>query len=74
MSSKAAGGKNKKHGRNKDWCKAYSLRKQRERNKIKRLARHLARFPSDRRADSKIDVLRAIVSGRGVAATDGEAA
>lgn len=40
-------GKSQKFGRNADWCKAYRSRNQREKNKAKRLIRHLARFPSD---------------------------
>lgn len=42
------GGGARKYDRNRAWCKAYRLRGQRERNKAKRLIRHIARFPSDR--------------------------
>lgn len=38
-----SGKKNRKYGRNKAWCEAYRLRRQRERNKIAKLLRHIAR-------------------------------
>lgn len=36
--------KGRKIGRNKDWCKAYRNRNQRERNKVKKLLRHFKRY------------------------------
>lgn len=42
---------NKTHGRNAAWCKAYRLRGQREKNKLKRLARHLSHHPGDKCAE-----------------------
>lgn len=36
--------KGRKIGRNKDWCKAYRNRNQRERNKAKRLLKHFKRY------------------------------
>lgn len=42
--------KNRKHGRNKIWCTAYKNSGQREKNKVVRLKRHLARNPNDRNA------------------------
>lgn len=42
--SRKKGRKNRKHGRNVVWCKAYEARGQREKNKAKRQARHLKRY------------------------------
>lgn len=36
--------KGRKIGRNADWCKAYKGRNQRERNKAKKLLRHIDRY------------------------------
>ncbi len=42
------GGKTqRKYGRNRPWCRAYRLRNQRERNKLRKLRRHLLKFPGD---------------------------
>lgn len=41
------GKKSRKAGRNANRCKAYKLSNTRERNKMKRLAKHLLRFPGD---------------------------
>lgn len=41
------GRKNRKWGRNKDWCKAYAARGQREKNKVVRLRKHLKSNPND---------------------------
>lgn len=41
------GKSSRKIGRNKDWCKAYANRNQREKNKIKKLNKHLERQPED---------------------------
>ena len=46
--NKAKGGKkNRKVGRNARRCEAYKAENRRERNKLVRLLRHLARFPKD---------------------------
>lgn len=37
-------GKSKKHGRNANWCKAYKLSGRREKNKAKRLLKHIDRY------------------------------
>lgn len=37
----------KKHGSNKPSCQAYRLRQQRERNKARKLAKHMKRFAND---------------------------
>lgn len=47
MSGGKSGGGAKKIGRNKKWCEAYILRRQRDKNKERKLKRHLKRHPSD---------------------------
>jgi len=47
MAKQKQGKASRKHGRNKKWCEAYSLREQREVNKAPRLIRHLRRHPGD---------------------------
>ncbi len=42
--AKAAGGKNRKYGRNQKWCDAYKARQQREKNKITKLMKHFKRY------------------------------
>lgn len=37
-------GKGRKIGRNADWCKAYRASSRRERNKAKKLLRHIGRY------------------------------
>ncbi len=37
----------KKAGRNRKWCEAYRLFGQRERNKLRKVRRHVKRFPDD---------------------------
>ena len=52
-SKKAKGGKkNRKHGRHAVWCNAYRNRNQRERNKARRLRKHIATFPKDKCPDT----------------------
>lgn len=41
---KKEGKKHRKYGRNADWCKAYRARGQREKNKIKKVLRHILRY------------------------------
>jgi len=41
------GKKNRKHGRDRRQCEFYRLRGQREKNKIKKLAKHVIRHPRD---------------------------
>ena len=48
MAKKAGGGKQRKYDRNRKWCESYRNRGQREKNKVKKLRRHLARFPGDK--------------------------
>ena len=54
-SKKIAGGKNRKHGRNKIWCDAYRKRGQREKNKAKKVLKHLAQHPNDNVAKEYIN-------------------
>lgn len=42
--------KNRKFERNKIWCANYRARGQREKNKAKKLAKHLSRHPADNTA------------------------
>lgn len=44
MAKKAAGGKNRKYGRNAKWCDAYKVSGTREKNKARKLARHIKRY------------------------------
>lgn len=44
--SKSSG--SRKHDRNRAWCEAYRRRGQREKNKAKKLRKHLAIYPDDR--------------------------
>jgi hypothetical protein len=40
-------GKSRKHGNNKAWCTGYKNSNRREKNKVRRINRHLKKFPSD---------------------------
>ncbi len=42
------GKKNRKWDRNRVWCEAYRRRGQREKNKAKKLRKHLSRHPDDK--------------------------
>lgn len=48
MPQHRGGKKNRKHGRNQKWCDRYRATGQREKNKAKRLIKHLKVHPSDR--------------------------
>jgi len=50
MPQHKGGKKNRKHKRNREWCNKYKLRGQREKNKKLQLAKHLAKFPGDKKA------------------------
>ncbi len=43
--SKSSG--SRKHGRNTAWCEAYRRRGQREKNKARKLRKHLEIYPGD---------------------------
>lgn len=51
------GKKNRKHGRNADKCKLYRLAGRRERNKERKLRRHLDSHPADAQARQALDML-----------------
>jgi hypothetical protein len=59
MASKT--GKSKKMGRNKIVCAAYRNSNRREKNKARRVRRHLLRFPGDLVAKGCLEGLRAFV-------------
>jgi hypothetical protein len=62
MGERAKGGKkNRKVGRNAKWCERYRLSNRRERNKLKRLNKHLARHPGDGCGTAAADRCRAII-------------
>ena len=44
---RSKGKKNRKHDRNERWCENYRARQQRERNKARRLSKHLKKYPGD---------------------------
>ena len=50
MASKT--GKSKKMGRNKNACAAYRSSNRREKNKARKVKRHLTRFPGDKVAEA----------------------
>jgi hypothetical protein len=55
------GKKNRCHGRNKSFCTRYRNSHQRERNKARRLGKHLARHPNDRCALAALGLARAVL-------------
>lgn len=63
MARKKEGKKNRKIGRNAISCKVYRLSHRREHNKIKRLRKHLSRFPNDKVAEKAVDLCRIAIRG-----------
>lgn len=58
---KARGGKkNRKVGRNAARCAAYASSHRRETNKLRRLEKHLERFPDDASARKAADLCRVV--------------
>ena len=55
--------KQRKVGRNAVACLRYKNTHRREHNKARRLARHLARFPSDAIATAALTACKAVVRG-----------
>ena len=53
--------KHRKVGRNADSCKAYKNSNRREKNKLKKLAKHLARFANDACAKDAVGNTKAII-------------
>ncbi len=57
------GGKSRKAGKKKDWCKVYAVTKKREQNKLKILKKHLKKFPTDKSALAAVDTCNIAVRG-----------
>jgi len=55
--------KRRKFGRNANFCQAYRLSRRREHNKVKRLKKHLIRFPNDTVAVKAIEFCKAAIRG-----------
>lgn len=53
----------KKKGRNEVYCKFYRATNRREKNKLKRLEKHLVRFPDDRSALAAVDRCNTAIRG-----------
>lgn len=49
--------KNRKYGRSRSRCESYRKRGMRERNKKRKLLRHLRKFPRDKLATKALEVL-----------------
>lgn len=65
---KAAGGKkNRKVGKRKAFCLIYLNENRREKNKVKRIERHMKRFPLDAGALAHIERLRGVIQGGNLA-------
>lgn len=61
---KAKGGKkNRKMGRNAIACRAYALSHRAEHNQLRRLKKHLVRFPGDLCAATAVDRCKAAIRG-----------
>ena len=54
--SRKKGKSNRKHGRNERKCEAYKRAQKHEKSHIRRLLRHLERFPDDRQAVTALRV------------------
>lgn len=57
------GKKNRKHSRNASTCKAYTLSKRREHNKVIRLKKRIARHPNDKVAIAALGRTKAAIGG-----------
>ena len=55
--------KNRKHGRNSNFCKAYRNSNRREKNKVKAIRKHLENHPQDVAAKSAFERLRDAIRG-----------
>ena len=55
--------KQRKWGRNATFCLYYKNSNRREKNKVKKLKKHLLRFPSDLCALKAVDVANKIIRG-----------
>ena len=59
----STGGKSSKAGRNSAGCKAYKGSNRREHNKVRRLKKHLKRFPDDIIASEAVDLCMIKIRG-----------
>lgn len=57
------GKKQRKVGRNAAYCLAYKNSHRREHNKIRRLKKHLVRFPDDENAKAAVEACLKIIRG-----------
>ena len=55
--------KHRKHGRNANSCAAYKASHRREHNKVRRIKRHLVRFPGDAVAKAAADRCMTAIRG-----------
>ena len=55
--------KQRKVGRNANYCTFYKLSHRREHNKVKRLKRHLVKCPNDKCAEAAIERCVALIRG-----------
>jgi hypothetical protein len=55
--------KQRKLGRNAVYCQYYAATNRREKNKIKTLNKHLARFPDDKVALKALELCKLVVRG-----------
>lgn len=55
--------KQRKVGRNARYCLKYALSRRREHNKIRRLKKHLVKFPNDKCAITAVDLANTAIRG-----------
>lgn len=55
--------KQRKYGRNAAYCLRYRSSNRRERNKLKRLSKHLVRFPDDVTALAAVERCKLLIRG-----------
>lgn len=55
--------KDRKWGRNAAYCLSYKNSNRREKNKLRRLAKHLKRFPGDKIAQNAVKLAQAAIRG-----------
>lgn len=59
--AKKQGKKNRKVGRNSDYCKYYASTHRRERNKLEKLKKHLQKFPNDKGALAAVELCKSVL-------------
>lgn len=55
--------KHRKHGRGLGYCKVYAASHRREHNKVRRLRKHLVRFPEDKVAAAAVERCKLAIRG-----------